>query len=63
MEYFDFSAHDDRVFIPKSRHTTQAKNKSCLVDRNRISKIKDAKSLDRYNSLSSNREGNQGDNL
>ena len=40
MEYFDFSAHDGRVFIPKSRHALKQKAKSCLVDRNRISKIK-----------------------
>lgn len=63
MKYFDFSANDDRVFIPKSRHAIKLKNKSCLIDRNRISKIKNAESLDRYNSLSSKRKTNKGDSL
>ena len=52
MEYFDFSAHDDRVFIPKSRHLSKKKEKSCLVDRNKISKIK-CEGLDRYNIITS----------
>lgn len=49
--YFDFSANDDRVFIPKKSSTNNKKEKSCLVDHNKISKIKNAKSLDKYNSL------------
>lgn len=53
MNYFDFSAHDNRVVIPKSRSTGKLKDKSCFVDHNKISKIKNGESLDRYNSMSS----------
>lgn len=60
MEYFDFSAHDDRVFIPKSRHSLKQKTKSCLIDRNRISKIKNAPSLDKYNYIISEKEAKKG---
>lgn len=53
MNYFDFSANDDRVIIPKSRSIGKNKEKSCFVDHNKISKIKSAESLDKYISMSS----------
>lgn len=53
LNYFDFSANDDRVFMPKSYPVKKQKEKSCLVDRNKISKIKDAEALNRYNLITS----------
>lgn len=60
MDYFDFAATDDRVFIPKSCPKRKQKEKSCLVDRNKISKIKDAKNLDKYNLISSKTKNQWG---
>lgn len=59
MAYFDFSASDNRTFIPMSRHSTQIKQKSCLVDRNRVSTIQCA-ALDKYNSIMSDKEAKRG---
>lgn len=56
LNYFDFSANDDRVFIPKSRSTKKTKEKSCLVDRNKISKIKGVEGLDKHNTISSKKD-------
>lgn len=56
MNYFDFTEFDDRVFIPTNRTQKKTKEKSCFVDHNRISKIKNAKSLEKYIALSSKKK-------
>ncbi len=56
LNYFDFSAHDDRVFIPKSHPVKKQKEKSCLVNWNKISSIKDAEALNRYNAITSQKQ-------
>lgn len=58
LNYFDFSANDDKVFIPKSRSVKKKKEKSCLVDRNKISSIKDTEALERYNAITSQKVTN-----
>ena len=58
MNYFDFSANDDRVFIPKSHSIKKQKEKSCLVNRNKISSIKDAEALNKYNAITSQNKTN-----
>lgn len=55
MSYFNFSAYNKKVIIPKSRVVGKKKEKSCFVNHNKISKIKDAESLYIYNSMFSER--------
>jgi len=52
MSYFDFSAYNERIVIPKSRLVYKKKEKSCFVNCNKVSKIKSADSLLVYNSVS-----------
>ena len=54
-KYFDFSANDDRVFIPKAR-TPSLRQKGGFVNRNFISAIKSAPSLDKYAELTEKKE-------
>lgn len=54
-KYFDFSANDDRIFIPKAR-TPRLRQKGGFVNRNFISAIKSAPSLDKYVELTEKKE-------
>ena len=54
-KYFDFSANDDRVFIPKAR-PTRLKQKGGFVNRNFISAIKHAPALDKYTELTDKKD-------
>lgn len=54
-KYFDFSANDDRIFIPKAR-TPRLKQKGGFVNRNFISAIKSAPALDKYAELTEKKE-------
>lgn len=56
MDYFNFTEFDDRVFIPVNRPQKKTKEKSCFVDHNRVSKIKNAESLEKYIALSSEKK-------
>ncbi|MBQ8043666.1 MAG: hypothetical protein IJ272_05900 [Clostridia bacterium] len=55
-KYFDFSANDDRIFIPRARKP-KLNQKGGFVNRNFISSIKSAPSLDKYAELTDKKEG------
>ncbi len=54
-KYFDFSANDGRIFIPKAR-TPRLRQKGGFVNRNFISAIKSAPALDKYAELTEKKE-------
>lgn len=56
--YFDFSANDDRIFIPRARKP-KLNQKGGFVNRNFISYIKSAPSLDRYVKLTEKKVGKE----
>ena len=48
MNYFDFSSREKVNPIPKSKLRQIKKGKSCFIDSNKISRIENARGLDRF---------------